>query len=229
MTSNTAADEEERLIGMALHQDHLHQQAQPQEDEAVQRAILESFTNAEPETDDTPPPDPEIEAKQDMLPSTDRGSRVDRYSGDECAICREKIGSGEHTRRLPCFHVFHTHEIEQWLERKRECPVCRVNVDTHRPQDLDAMNREQEPDTPRETEEFTGGETEEDALLAQDAPQTHNGFQPNTVDDAALAKAINDTQREEESDDESSRDETSEIAPPFCCCCFRIFSDPPVR
>jgi len=199
-----------KLIGIALQQDRLHQQAKPHEDEAVQRAILDSYTNAHPHASD-----PDIESKQDMLPSTDRGSRVDRYSGDECAICREKIGRGEHTRRLPCFHVFHTHEIEQWLELKRECPVCRVNVDTHEPQELH---------TPRETEEFTGGETEEDALLAQDTPQTHTAFPPSTTDDAALAKAIHDTQREEDLDDESS---SSEINPPFCCCCFRIYYDPP--
>jgi len=58
----------------------------------------------------------------------------DGASNDErnkCCICLEQFGDGDRVRRLQCLHIFHIEEIDNWLRRNRECPICRINVDEH--------------------------------------------------------------------------------------------------
>lgn len=45
-------------------------------------------------------------------------------TGKQCPICFESIMSRDLTA-LPCAHSFHSACIEQWLERTRNCPLCR--------------------------------------------------------------------------------------------------------
>ncbi|KAG5722318.1 hypothetical protein E4T56_gene9365, partial [Termitomyces sp. T112] len=48
---------------------------------------------------------------------------------DECAICLCEFEKGEKIRVLPCHHIFHLDEIDQWLiKRKKLCPVCKSDV-----------------------------------------------------------------------------------------------------
>jgi hypothetical protein len=42
------------------------------------------------------------------------------YSKDECAICMEAFVRGDSVRILPCGHVFHKFECDEWLLKWRK-------------------------------------------------------------------------------------------------------------
>jgi E3 ubiquitin-protein ligase SDIR1 len=46
-----------------------------------------------------------------------------------CAICLVDYRAGELVRTLPCFHAYHTHCIDPWLEKDASCPVCNLRLD----------------------------------------------------------------------------------------------------
>ncbi|KLO08543.1 transferrin receptor ectodomain, apical domain-containing protein [Schizopora paradoxa] len=47
----------------------------------------------------------------------------------ECAICLSDFDKGDHVRILPCKHIFHMEEVDEWLiHRKKLCPVCKADV-----------------------------------------------------------------------------------------------------
>lgn len=46
-----------------------------------------------------------------------------------CAICLVDFKNGDFTRCLPsCTHWFHSHCIDEWLNRNGNCPICRTDV-----------------------------------------------------------------------------------------------------
>ena len=51
--------------------------------------------------------------------------KKDIYNTDECAICLEMFEEDENIIQLNCNHIFHLHCIDDWLQRKENCPVCR--------------------------------------------------------------------------------------------------------
>lgn len=47
----------------------------------------------------------------------------------ECAICLEMFAKGDRVRVLPCQHMFHLDEVDEWLiHKKKLCPVCKADV-----------------------------------------------------------------------------------------------------
>jgi hypothetical protein len=44
--------------------------------------------------------------------------------GTECVMCLVDYCAGDTVRVLNCRHVFHTHCIDEWLQRNRTCPCC---------------------------------------------------------------------------------------------------------
>ncbi|PBK97388.1 hypothetical protein ARMGADRAFT_1009418 [Armillaria gallica] len=47
----------------------------------------------------------------------------------ECAICLSEFAKGDKVRVLPCHHIFHLDEVDEWLiQRKKLCPVCKADV-----------------------------------------------------------------------------------------------------
>ena len=51
--------------------------------------------------------------------------------GDEnkCMVCMEDFKNEDNLRFLPCLHEFHKNCIDQWLEMKAICPVCKAPLD----------------------------------------------------------------------------------------------------
>merc|ERR1712187_820676 len=47
-----------------------------------------------------------------------------------CVICMEGFRVGETRKTLPCFHYFHEECLDNWLQRKAECPTCKLRLDT---------------------------------------------------------------------------------------------------
>ena len=82
------------------------------------------------------------------LPSDD-GDRPAWFASQlECAICLSQFEVGDRVRLLPCGHIFHLQEVDEWLIRQRkvvrvtvfsevmdyqpatveQCPVCKMDV-----------------------------------------------------------------------------------------------------
>ena len=62
-----------------------------------------------------------------------------------CVICLETIQEEESIHKtLKCTHIFHEECIDNWLQHKKECPICRVSVpgEEQSPNEIDTL-----PDT----------------------------------------------------------------------------------
>lgn len=59
---------------------------------------------------------------------------VDSYGCDKdsarCVICLTDFEPGEKVRRLACMHLFHVGCVDSWLTKNRDCPMCRVDIET---------------------------------------------------------------------------------------------------
>ena len=45
---------------------------------------------------------------------------------DSCSICLKKFNKNNIT--IACGHQFHSQCILKWMENKKNCPICRVNL-----------------------------------------------------------------------------------------------------
>jgi len=46
-----------------------------------------------------------------------------------CTVCLEEIEQGQKVRTLPCLHTFHAGCAEEWLKKKKLCPLCQFSID----------------------------------------------------------------------------------------------------
>jgi len=48
----------------------------------------------------------------------------------DCPICHDEIDANDRSRYMlgPCDHLFHKQCLEQWMDVKMECPICRTNL-----------------------------------------------------------------------------------------------------
>ncbi|KAJ1701971.1 hypothetical protein LUZ63_001750 [Rhynchospora breviuscula] len=55
-------------------------------------------------------------------------SVVKSVNFEDCAVCLMTPSVGEKIRHLPCLHKFHKDCIDLWLQRKKECPICKCSI-----------------------------------------------------------------------------------------------------
>ncbi|KIY69881.1 hypothetical protein CYLTODRAFT_348670 [Cylindrobasidium torrendii FP15055 ss-10] len=74
----------------------------------------------------------ENEEASTSRPPTDRQPTHPWFEDQlECAICLSEFAKGDKVRVLPCHHIFHLAEVDEWLiQRKKLCPICKADV-TH--------------------------------------------------------------------------------------------------
>ncbi|KAK4409651.1 E3 ubiquitin-protein ligase RHA2A [Sesamum angolense] len=47
--------------------------------------------------------------------------------GSDCVVCLNRMGDGDHVRKLACRHVFHKDCFDGWLDHLNfSCPLCRA-------------------------------------------------------------------------------------------------------
>jgi len=46
----------------------------------------------------------------------------------ECSFCLCDFEEGDMIKTLPCFHMFHQNELDDWLGSHTECPLCKSSV-----------------------------------------------------------------------------------------------------
>lgn len=44
-----------------------------------------------------------------------------------CCVCLEDVCCEQKVRTLPCLHTFHADCAEEWLKKKKVCPLCQVS------------------------------------------------------------------------------------------------------
>ncbi|GMP83911.1 hypothetical protein CsSME_00037663 [Camellia sinensis var. sinensis] len=69
--------------------------------------------------------------KRSIYQPTSPAEGAMRRSGDEdikCSICQEEYGIGDEVGRLKCEHGYHMVCIEQWLQLKNWCPICKASA-----------------------------------------------------------------------------------------------------
>ena len=45
-----------------------------------------------------------------------------------CSICLEAFIIGKKYITLPCFHFFHEQCIDDWFEKSKSCPICKIEI-----------------------------------------------------------------------------------------------------
>lgn len=45
-----------------------------------------------------------------------------------CCVCLEEVCVQQKVRTLPCLHTFHAECAEEWLKKKKVCPLCQFSI-----------------------------------------------------------------------------------------------------
>eukprot|EP00759_Apiculatamorpha_spiralis_P029084 PhF_6_TR31452/c0_g1_i1/m.46153/K11857/USP47; ubiquitin carboxyl-terminal hydrolase 47 len=68
-----------------------------------------------------------VSANVNTVKYTDIHSNLD--GGRECTICKCDFEEGDECLLLPCYHIYHTACVHEWLTSHRTCPLCSHGID----------------------------------------------------------------------------------------------------
>ena len=88
---------------------------------------IETYYESMEEPEDPDEPEEEYEEMEYMADIGEVTSIAEIDSEKECPICFEPLCDNP-VRILPCFHMYHIECIDDWYERKQECPECGTRV-----------------------------------------------------------------------------------------------------
>ena len=57
-----------------------------------------------------------------------RKIKEDELLLNECIICLENYKKDDKISILSCDHYYHTKCLNEWLKKKEECPLCRIEI-----------------------------------------------------------------------------------------------------
>ncbi|KAK7257214.1 hypothetical protein RIF29_31018 [Crotalaria pallida] len=127
-----------QIVKMRPPQQHQHD---PEEGTYSQVAIFQSFAQSnlrawilvaafEEEEDSDEKRGQKLRASKKLPQLVNYGSHHDAQGNcDECAICLEDFKAGQFCQVFPvCRHSFHSDCIDQWLQKKLTCPICRIGI-----------------------------------------------------------------------------------------------------
>jgi len=152
--------------------DHVSAEIHLEEGFAAEYASPSQETSIPTETSILMPPD---EDTSTSLPATPPDNQPWFESQLECAICLSEFAKGDKVRVLPCHHIFHLHEVDEWLiQRKKLCPVCKADVTQPAPPPPVRLMLSQTDSTlPPQRPTPTIGATERTSLLSHHSEE-HN-------------------------------------------------------
>ena len=88
-----------------------------------------------PETDAGAPP-PEEDASTSIPVTLPSENQPWFESQQECAICLCEFAKGDKVRVLPCHHIFHLHEVDEWLIQRKKLVFLVLHLLAHDPNTL---------------------------------------------------------------------------------------------
>jgi hypothetical protein len=97
--------------------DHVSAEIHLEEGFAAEYASPSQETSIPTETSILMPPD---EDTSTSLPATPPDNQPWFESQLECAICLSEFAKGDKVRVLPCHHIFHLHEVDEWLIQRKK-------------------------------------------------------------------------------------------------------------
>ncbi|KAL4511748.1 hypothetical protein ABPG72_012593 [Tetrahymena utriculariae] len=65
------------------------------------------------------------DSNMDFNQSNADSLNLDEEEENQCIICLAKYSNDDDVRKLNCKHYFHQHCVDEWLKKKKDCPVCR--------------------------------------------------------------------------------------------------------
>lgn len=91
------------------------------------RSIIETFLNS------TVTIRPTVEQIQNAS-RTIRFGDIENPLSEACPISLEEFNNDDQVRQLlPCGHIFHQQQFQEWFESNVRCPVCRYDIRNYRP------------------------------------------------------------------------------------------------
>mmetsp|Transcript_21744 Transcript_21744/g.46836 ORF Transcript_21744/g.46836 Transcript_21744/m.46836 type:complete len:230 (-) Transcript_21744:417-1106(-) len=63
-----------------------------------------------------------------------------------CCVCLEDVCCEQRVRTLPCLHTFHAECVEEWLQKKKVCPLCQFPISSETNVDGDSAAAPQAAD-----------------------------------------------------------------------------------
>lgn len=197
ISSMAAATGSDRIGGPSSATDHARAALLENESTDVEALALEPGQT-------TPPDSVVLEGTLSPETSTLLPPGRKWFYSHECAICLSHFVEGDRVRVLPCGHIFHQTEVDEWLLlQKKICPVCKRDVTVPLPGPVphpQPRSRSQSQSQPQQTQQqqqqqegsrsdlgTDGDERRPHCSLASPSNIIHGAFDRRTSDDLTQA------------------------------------------